>query len=241
MCKYLIINADDFGYARGVNHGIIAAYEQGVVLSTSLMVDTPCTAEAAALAIKSPGLGVGLHFVVTNANGPTVDLFDVAAIEKELHRQYQRCCDLLGRSPTHLDSHHHVHLRRELTPFFLDWAAEHQLPLRSLGPVSYNGGFYGQWYDEEWRPHLAPELIDVDNLARILRALPEGVTELACHPGHVSPDLDSSYAAEREIELTTLLDRRVPMLIRELGIILTNFSALPDVLGGQNAVARSLR
>jgi predicted glycoside hydrolase/deacetylase ChbG (UPF0249 family) len=118
MSKYLIINADDFGYARGVNHGIIAAYEQGVVLSTSLMVDTSCAAEAAALARKSAGLGVGLHFAVTNTNGPTVDLFDVAAIEKELHRQYQRCCDLLGRSPTHLDSHHHVHLRRELAPFF---------------------------------------------------------------------------------------------------------------------------
>jgi len=240
MSKYLIVNADDFGYARGVNQGIIAAHDHGVVLSTSLMVDAPCAAEAATLARKSASLGVGLHFVVTNTNGPTVDLFDVTAIEKELYRQYQRCYDLLGRLPTHLDSHHHVHLRRELAPFFLDWAAEHQIPLRNLGPVSYNGGFYGQWYDEEWRPHSAPELIGVDNLTRILCALPEGVTELACHPGYASPDLDSSYAAEREIELTTLLDRRVPTLIQELSIILTNFSALPNVLGKQNAVARSL-
>jgi predicted glycoside hydrolase/deacetylase ChbG (UPF0249 family) len=240
MSKYLIVNADDFGYAGGVNRGIIAAHEQGVVLSTSLMVDTPCATEAAALASLYPGLGVGLHFVATSTNGPIVDLFDVAAIEKELHRQHQRCCDLLGRPPTHLDSHHHVHLRQELKPLFFAWAVEHQLSLRSLGSVHYNGGFYGQWYDEEWRPHPAPELIGIDNLAQMLRALPEGVTELACHPGYASPDLDSSYATERESELATLLDPRVPTLIGELGIILTNFAALPDVLGGRDAVARSL-
>jgi len=240
MAKYLIVNADDFGYTQGVNHGIIAAHEQGVVLSTSLMVDPPGAAEAATLARQYPQLGVGLHFVVTNKNGPPIDLFDVAAIEKELHRQYQRCCDLLGRLPTHLDSHHHVHLRRELKPFFVDWAAEHQLPLRSLGLVYYNEGFYGQWYDEEWRPHPAPELISVDNLAQILRALPEGITELACHPGYVLPDLDSSYAAEREIELATLLDPRVLPLIDDLGITLTNFAALPNLTGGRDAVARPL-
>jgi predicted glycoside hydrolase/deacetylase ChbG (UPF0249 family) len=80
----------------------------------------------------------------------------------------------------------------------------------------------------------------VDNLAQILRALPEGVTELACHPGYASSDLDNSYATEREIELRTLSDRRVQTLIHELRIMLVNFSTLPDVLRGQNAIARSL-
>lgn len=232
MSKYLIINADDFGYARGVNRGILAAHVQGVVLSTSLMVDSPHSAEAAVLTRQCPNLGVGLHFVAASEAGLLFDFNDVAEVEKELHRQYQRFCDLLSRSPTHLDSHLHFHLlhEKELGPLFRAWAEEHGLPLRSLGSIHYNGGFYGQWYDEEWRPHPAPELISVENLGQILRALPDGVTELACHPGYVTPDLDSSYAAEREIELTTLLDRRVPMLIRELGIILTNFAALPHIL-----------
>lgn len=240
MSKYLIVNADDFGYARGVNQGILTAHVQGVVSSTSLMVDAPCATEAVALARPYPSLGVGLHFVATNEDGPVLALEDIAAVEKELHRQYQCFCDLLGQPPTHLDSHHHVHLRQELKPLFLAWAEEHRLPLRGLGRARYNGGFYGQWYDEEWRPHPAPELIGVGNLAQILRALPEGVTELVCHPGYASPDLDSSYAAERESELTTLLDRRVPTLIRELGIILTNFAALPNLPGGYDAVARLL-
>jgi chitin disaccharide deacetylase len=235
--RYLIINADDFGYARGVNAGIIAAHQHGIVLSTSLMVDAPLAAEAAALARQQPKLGVGLHFTVTDHNGPLVDLLSVAAVERELHRQYQRCCDLLGHPPTHLDSHHHVHLRRELKPLFVAWAEEQQLPVRSLGSIHYNGSFYGQGYDEEWRSYPAPELIGVENLEKILRSLPEGVTELGCHPAYLSPDLDSSYASERQIELTTLRNTRVFTLIRELGIVLTNFAGVPDGRGGHHAPA----
>ena len=227
MAKYLVINADDFGYAQGVNLGIVAAHEQGVVLSTSMMVDMPLATEAAKLAERHPGLGVGLHFTATNQDGPLLHLFDVNAIERELERQYQRYCDRLGHPPTHLDSHHHVHMRKELKIFFSKWARAHDLHLRDSGTVHYNGGFYGHWYDEEWRAHPAPDLISIGNLEKILRTLPEGITELACHPAFVTPDLDSGYAMEREIELTTLLNPRVMKLVRESEITLINFAALP--------------
>lgn len=230
MNRYLIVNADDFGYAQGVNQGIIAAHEQGVVLSTSLMVDMPRAGEAAALARFHPELGVGLHFTATNQDGPLLDLFDVAAVEKELQRQYQRCTDLLGHPPTHLDSHHHVHMRKELKPFFIEWAGERRLHLRDSGISHYNGGFYGQWYDEKWNAHPAPELISIENLEKILRALPAGITELACHPAHVTPALDSSYAIERAIELATLLNPRLLELFSELRIAVINFTALPTIL-----------
>jgi predicted glycoside hydrolase/deacetylase ChbG (UPF0249 family) len=237
MTKYLIINADDFGYAAGVNRGILTAHAHGAVLSTSLMVDMPMAREAAALAKAHPGLGVGLHFTVTDNHGPTVDLFDLAAIETELNRQYERCCELLGHPPTHIDSHHHVHLRKELTPLFTEWAMKRDLPVRSLGSVSYNGGFYGHWYDKEWRPHPAPELISVDNFEKILRELPKGATELACHPAYLSPDLHSSYAAEREIELATLLNPCMLDVIHELKIVLVNYATLPKVMEKDHVVA----
>lgn len=226
MSRYLVMNADDFGYAKGVNRGIIAAHEQGVVLSTSLMVDRPQAKEAATLAAQHPGLGVGLHFTATGQNGPLFDLSDVATVAKELQRQYQRCGDLLGHPPTHLDSHHHVHLRKELKPFFIAWAAERKLHLRDAGGALYNGAFYGQWYDEEWNFHFAPDFISITNLEKILRGLPEGVTELACHPAYLTSDLDSSYATEREIELTTLLHPRVGEILRELDIAVGNFATV---------------
>ncbi|MGE0823758.1 MAG: ChbG/HpnK family deacetylase [Candidatus Binatia bacterium] len=226
MTRSLIINADDFGYAQGVNQGIVAAHVQGVVLSTSLMVDAPAVAEAVVLARRYPLLGVGLHFVATNEKEALFDLHDVPAVEQELYRQYQRFCDLLQRTPTHLDSHHHVHLRRGLKTLFVAWAKEHRLPLRGLGAVRYNDKFYGQLYDNEWRPHPDHDLISVENLEKILRALPAGVTELACHPAYLTSDLDSSYATEREIELATLLHPRVGEILRELDITLGNFATL---------------
>lgn len=228
MTKYLIVNADDFGYAKGVNAGIIAAHEQGIVSSTSLMVDMPMASEAAALAKTHPGLGVGLHFTVTNDGGVIIELNDLARVERELKRQYERCCEMLGHSPTHIDSHHHVHLRKELTPLFSEWAKKLDLPVRGSGAVRYNGDFYGHWYDEEWRPHPAPELISIENLEKILRDIPPGVTELACHPAYMSDDLRSSYAAEREIELATLLHPRILTVIHELQISIVNYATLPE-------------
>ena len=237
MTRYLVVNADDFGYAEGVNTGIIAAYEHGVVLSTSLMVDMPRAEEAALLAKRHPGLGVGLHFTATNQDGPLFDLMDVAVVQKELLRQYQRCTELLDHPPTHLDSHHHVHLRKELKPFFIEWARGHGLHLRDSGMSHYNGGFYGQWYDEEWNPYPAPELISIENLEKIFRALPDGVTELACHPAHVTPDLESSYATERAIELATLLNPRLLEVLSELNITVINFTALPTIEEQNHAAA----
>ena len=66
MTKFLIINADDFGHSQGINRGIIAAHIQGVVSSTSLMVDAPWAIAAATVVKQHPSLGVGLHFDVTS-------------------------------------------------------------------------------------------------------------------------------------------------------------------------------
>ena len=55
----------------------------------------------------------------------------------------------------------------------------------------------------------------------------DGVTELTCHPGFVEPGLQSTYAAEREVEVTTLCDRRVRQAIHDRGIRLIGFRDLP--------------
>jgi len=226
MAKYLIVNADDFGYARGINQGILTAHAQGVILSTSLIVDAPCAADAAMQARECPNLGVGLHFAATNEYMPLFDIEDLGLVRKELDRQYQRFYELLGARPTHLDSHHHIHLREQLKPLFQAWAEAHGLVLRGMGQVFYNGKFYGQWYDENWHPHAAPEYISFEGLEKILRSLPDSITELACHPGYVTHDLDSSYRVERAIELATLLDPRCLALMQELDIKLINFAGL---------------
>src|SRR4029450_3021907 len=64
VTRVLIVNADDFGLTRGVSRGILACYQNGIVTSTTLMVNRG--AEPAQLeALKASGLGVGLHVNLT--------------------------------------------------------------------------------------------------------------------------------------------------------------------------------
>ncbi|MGI8903369.1 MAG: carbohydrate deacetylase, partial [Solirubrobacteraceae bacterium] len=51
-------------------------------------------------------------------------------------------------------------------------------------------------------------LISPSALASIIHSLPPGITELACHPG-IDPELESPYAAERQLELSALCHGRV--------------------------------
>src|SRR5215212_1505239 len=59
--RLLVINADDLGYAPGVNRGILEAHAAGTVSSTSMIVNAPAFADGAELARRAPQLGVGLH------------------------------------------------------------------------------------------------------------------------------------------------------------------------------------
>ncbi len=60
----MIISADDFGLSVSVNEAVEEAHRNGILSTTSLMVDGPAAADAVARARRLPGLRVGLHLVV---------------------------------------------------------------------------------------------------------------------------------------------------------------------------------
>ncbi|MBQ7603262.1 MAG: ChbG/HpnK family deacetylase, partial [Clostridia bacterium] len=61
----LIINADDFGLSSSINRGIVECIEAGIISSTTMMMNTPYTAEAIKMA-KDMGLkNVGIHLNLT--------------------------------------------------------------------------------------------------------------------------------------------------------------------------------
>src|SRR5258707_9725647 len=62
--KRLIVNADDFGFTRGVNAGIVRAFKSGIVTSTTIMANGEAFEDAVSLAHANPGLGVGCHLAV---------------------------------------------------------------------------------------------------------------------------------------------------------------------------------
>ena len=230
--KYLIVNADDLGLSAGTNLGIIKAHEQGIVTSASLMVHCPAAADAAALALAHPRLSVGLHADFaewTFVNGTwqpryeRVPCGDAAAVAAELARQWELFRRLMGRDPTHLDSHQHLHRTEPVRSMMLRESRKLGILLRGEDEeVRYCGDFYGQLGNG----YPYPEGISVEAMVGILRNLSAGVTELGCHPGQ-DDDMDSLYRAERSSECQTLCDPRVQAAIREENIQLCSFVSLP--------------
>ena len=224
------MNADDFGASRGVNRGIIEAHERGIVRSASLMVDGAAAAEAAVFARGPTKLGVGLHVElrrwrrgVPPRKGAAASAAGVRRhARRELHRQLERFRLLVGREPTHLDSHQHRHTSPLVQPLFEERARELGIPLRRtpLG-VRFCGDFYG--HDGRGRPD--PDAITLLALIHLLEQIPEGVTELGCHPGYAD-DLNDWYRAEREQEVRVLCDPGLSTAVGQLGITLMSFGEL---------------
>src|SRR4030081_633307 len=131
--RLLVINADDLGFASGVNRGIIEAHDAGTLSSASMMVNAPAFEEAAALArARRPRLRGGLHLNLV-AGRPLTDAVSLTdARTGEFHslgdltrralggrvraNEVRRECDAqlralaaAGIAPTHLDSHRHAH------------------------------------------------------------------------------------------------------------------------------------
>ena len=159
------------------------------------MVERVASAGAAALARDASRLGVGLH---ADVDGLTAD-----ECADALEAQLATFRGLVGRDPTHVDSHHHAHRSEDLRPVFEAFADRHGRPLRDRD-LPHCGDFYG------------PDAIAVELLLALLARL-RGPAELGCHPGYAD-GLESAYAAERELELATLTDPRVRARVDELGI-----------------------
>jgi predicted glycoside hydrolase/deacetylase ChbG (UPF0249 family) len=234
----LIVNADDFGQSEGINHGVIEAHERGIVTSASLMVRWPAAAEAAAYSRRNPKLSAGLHVDLgewTYRDGAwavmyqVVPLEDRRAIYEEISRQLAMFRDLVGRNPTHLDSHQHVHQREPVRSILLEVARDLGVPLRHCTPsVRYCGEFYGQ--DAQGSP--LPSLISVKALIAILEGLESGITELSCHPS-TAVELNTMYGAGRRQELETLCHPQVRASLASFGIELCSFGSIRRDGSGQ--------
>jgi len=231
--RRLVVNADDLGQSEGINAGIIEAVTNGIVTSASMMVRWPAAASAARWARGEDPISVGLHLDLGEwakrgddwvAVYTVTDTSDTDAVAAELDRQLDRFVALMGRPPTHLDSHQHVHMDEPVRALLLDAGRRLGVPVRSLGTIRYCGEYYGQWVAGETNA----EAIGFDALLGVLDRLGPGTTELACHPGADDlDDVDSMYRIERAIERRVLCDPRLPGELAARGIELWRFDDRP--------------
>ncbi|MBN1657806.1 MAG: ChbG/HpnK family deacetylase [Anaerolineae bacterium] len=281
MVRKLIVNADDYGRTAGVSRGILEAHRDGIVTSTTIMVNLPDAERYLVDALAQPKLGVGLHLTFTEGRpllppAEVPGLVDTAGhfydhhtlwagaeavpvgqLAAELAAQVERFTRLAGHLPDHLDCHHFVHLYPPFFQVYADLAAFHRLPLRVPFPANtdFRTAAHELGFLEEFPRDIVRGLVTTDSallrarglahpdhfdatffgrdavtlvhLLEILEHLPEGVTELMCHPGYDDPSLaGSSYRAEREAELALLTHPVVSERIAELGIELVTYTAV---------------
>jgi predicted glycoside hydrolase/deacetylase ChbG (UPF0249 family) len=218
----LIVNADDLGYDPSIDQGILEAHAHGIVTAASAMVDTPFADSAVAEAPAT--LDLGLHVVVPAGCGE-------AQLRREIARQIARFRALRGAGPTHLDSHRHVHAAPAALRVFAEASREEGIPLRALDAVMREtlrlqgvataDAFLG---DAALRPCWTRE-----RLVAALEALPDGIVELMCHPGHVPTHVRTSFAGEREVELAAVCDPAARAALTKSGASLRQFAGVfPD-------------
>jgi len=233
--RYVVVNADDFGLSQGVNAGILHAHLHGIVTSASLMVRQPFASHAAEAQGRCPLLGLGLHLDLGEwrcTNGcwepiyQRVCLDDISAVRHEIAEQLELFESLVGRAPTHVDSHQHVHKEEPVRSIVQEIFGDLQIPIRhQTARIRYCGEFYAQAGTGE----PLPELISPAGLCRLLSRLAPGLTEVACHPGF-DDELPSAYAVERRREVEALCNDEVRASIDAGGILLTSFGEVRKFL-----------
>jgi predicted glycoside hydrolase/deacetylase ChbG (UPF0249 family) len=135
--KRLIINADDFGLAPGVNRAIVELQQAGALSSATLMANGPYFSPAVYMAFAQPALAVGCHVVLVDgspclrpAEVPSLvdprnpssfrttvgsffaDLLRGRVREEEIEAEAAaqiRRIQSSGITVSHIDSHKHVH------------------------------------------------------------------------------------------------------------------------------------
>jgi predicted glycoside hydrolase/deacetylase ChbG (UPF0249 family) len=140
--KRLVVNADDFGFTRDVNEGIVAAHQRGILTAATLMANGDAFAHAVELASANPNLDVGCHLVLVGGKSLLRDgrelPKDVAELVKclvlrqispyqELRAQVEKIV-ASGIRPTHLDTHKHTHLAFPVLDAVARLSAEFRIP-----------------------------------------------------------------------------------------------------------------
>lgn len=150
-----IINADDYGISLGVNAGIQKAAFEGILNSTSVMINQEYPEKDLAKLIQKPDFKIGLHINLTNGKALSdknqipllvdeqgqfkhgfLNLFLLGFIHpKELKKQSRieiesqiQALQKLGVKIAHLDSHRHIHMIPSIFGAVLDLQKKYQIP-----------------------------------------------------------------------------------------------------------------
>ncbi len=226
--KSLIINADDFGFTRDVNAGIVLAHREGVLTSATLMANGGAFEHAVELAQDNPRLGVGTHLVLVKGRSlltgellpasPRHLLTALATRSLDVYAELRLQIEKMARAgltPTHLDTHKHTHLVPAVFRAVVRLAREFHIPyvrlpldrtVRFLGlRPTLAGKFYrsmareqGVKVTDHFLGFHLTGSLTEESFALALSQLQDGLTEFMCHPGLLGEELAAAPTRLKE-------------------------------------------
>lgn len=254
----LIVNADDFGLSRGQNYGIIDCFSKGIVTAATLLTTTPEFDHACQLAFQYTDLDIGVHLSL-DLGSPLSPLEEIPSLiadgkfrrylleendievnPEEVYREWKKQIEKAlqaGLTPSHIDSHHHIHMMTSVFPVFIRLAREYDLAIRfhprkwsedaiqqtlpEIGDVRKADQFVNQFYGKSITPDFFETLTCEENLT----------LEMMCHPAYLDQWImqNSSYNFQRSVECETLQAEETKGILGDRGIELISFKELAKV------------
>jgi predicted glycoside hydrolase/deacetylase ChbG (UPF0249 family) len=202
--KFLIVQADDFGACVAITDGIMAAFREGKVTQTSVIMPALDSERAIRLALEA-GMPLGVHLALMcewesvrwrpltaapSLRGPDRALLPGLAEVRSVARADDVVTELraqvgavraAGATVSYVDSHIGVCDTRALATV----AAEFNIASRD--PVPQPARTLP--LDSIWHLSLQPEATKIDDLIRRVASLSEGVHMIVSHPALDRPEL----------------------------------------------------
>lgn len=248
--KKVIINADDFGLTKGCNKGIVKGIKEGIVTSTTVMMNMPYANEGIEILKAMDFKSAGVHLTLT-CGEPTLAAKEIPSLVDGRNRFYRRRDQLFprlqldevymelknqieffiktGLKPSHLDSHHHIHMYDGVREVVAKLAKEYNLPLRYANEETktylkaknilttdyFSMDFYG-------------ERVTIETIKEVLRNFVGNTIEFMVHPAFMDEELvnHSSYNIHRKEELKILTDEELGDWLGEQSFELIGFHKL---------------
>lgn len=262
--RLLILNIDDFGMCHTSVESGVRCIDEGVAGSCTVMVPCPWGSYALDVLKKNPDIQFGVHLTAIADHpfyrwGPLLakeslpslrddtglfwrldriqeflEQVDLAELELEFRAQIETVLGQ-GLRPTHLDSHCHVHTRREsIFDMVVSLSKEYGLALRGsrknlIAKVLADG------YPVPDHPVLDSYDINTENKPEryfeMLRELPEGLSEWAIHPAEATAEMRAMtvFWHVREADYAFCVSEQSRMLIQKEGIQVVTYAKLQEL------------
>jgi chitin disaccharide deacetylase len=264
--KLLLLNADDFGFTRDVNAGVVHCHQAGILTSTTLMANGAAFDDAVRLSRENPTLDIGCHLVlvqgrslVTGAPLPEKPQHLVSALlagriqpYTELRAQVEKLIDA-GIRPSHFDTHKHTHILPPVFSAVVRLAREFKVPFVRL---PFDAGWWplrplDNWYrytlkraglraTDHFLGFRLTDRLTEHTFAAALERLPAGSTEFMCHPGYLGQELQHAPTRLKETrvrELEAITSSKISALLKRESVTLINYRNLASSGAGQKPPA----